>query len=58
VNTLVKTDSTVGGSFIERFSMDESQNAQALIPTLSRRERVRTAELTVANSGMINKISR
>jgi hypothetical protein len=34
--------------------MDDSQNAQALTPTLSRRERVKTAELAVANSGEIN----
>jgi hypothetical protein len=36
--------------------MDDSQNAQALTPTLSRRQRVRTAELTVAISAMIDKI--
>jgi general secretion pathway protein G len=35
---------------IERYEMDDSKNAQALTPTLSRGERVRTAELAVANS--------
>jgi hypothetical protein len=37
--------------------MDDSQNAQALTPTLSRGERVRTAEIAVANSEKINRNS-
>jgi hypothetical protein len=33
--------------------MDQSRNAQSLTPALSRRERVKTTELAVANSGKI-----
>ena len=42
---------------IERSQIDDSQNAQSLTPALSQRERVRTAELAVANSGKINRPS-
>jgi uncharacterized protein len=40
---------------IERFKIHNKWNAQSLTPTLSQRERVRTAELAVASSGKINK---
>jgi hypothetical protein len=40
---------------IERFQINDSLNAQSLTPALSPGERVRTAELAVANSGKINK---
>jgi hypothetical protein len=39
---------------IERSETNDSQNARALTPALSRGERVRTAKIAVANSGKIN----
>ena len=40
-------------SVVERSENDDSQNAQSLTPTLSQKERVRTAELAVATSEKI-----
>ena len=40
---------------VERSKIDDSRNAQSLTPTLSQRERERTAELAIANPGKINR---